>query len=87
VRAVVSALSRGVQNAPLQQAACSALAKLAQAAPANRAAAGAAGVTAVLATLRTHPGDADVQCAACFALSALTVQMLTLRGCSAAPQQ
>jgi hypothetical protein len=74
VRAVVAALSRGVQHAPLQQAGCSALGKLVQAAPATSAAiAGVAGVKAVVAALRAHAADAAVQLCACFALTLLAL--------------
>jgi hypothetical protein len=77
VRAVVSALSRGVQHALLQTAGCGALALLLQAAPATIVT--AAGVRALLAALRAHPGDADVQGAACAALSALAALDATNR--------
>jgi hypothetical protein len=70
VRAVVSALTRGVQHAVLQTAGCIALAKLARAASATDAT-GAAGIRAVLAALSAHPADAGVQGAACHALMVL----------------
>jgi hypothetical protein len=69
VRAVVDALTRGVQDSVLQATACTALAKLLPAAPA--ASANAAGIKAVVAALRAHPGDAYVQCTACAALKEL----------------
>jgi hypothetical protein len=72
VRAVVSALTRGVPHAALQMTGCDALGMLVDAAPATSATVGAEGVAAVLAALRAHPGDAGVQGAACFALSELT---------------
>jgi hypothetical protein len=74
VRAVVSALSRGVQHALLQMAGCGSLGNLVQAVPATSAAVGAEGVAAVLATLRAYPGDAGVQGLACFALARLVAR-------------
>jgi hypothetical protein len=65
VRTVVSALSCGVQHAPLQIAGCVALGMLLHAAPSTSVAA----LAAALAALRTHPDSAHVQTAACFALA------------------
>jgi hypothetical protein len=71
VRAVVAALTRGVNHVMLQLAGCVALGTLINAAPATAAAAGTAGVTAVLAALRTHSGNADVPSVAFTTLSQL----------------
>jgi hypothetical protein len=68
VRAVVAALTRGVQHAALQTHGCDALALLLRAASAASVTSGADGVAAVLAAMRAHPDDAEVQSAACHAL-------------------
>jgi peroxiredoxin family protein len=70
VRAVVAALSRGVQHAMLQVSGCSALVTLVRAAPVTGATTAGA-VAAVLATLRAHPDSAGVQSTACSALAEL----------------
>ncbi len=74
VRAVVAALSRGAEHAPLVMGGCVALGVLVVAAPATSATAGADGVAAVLAAMRAHPGDARVQSATCYALSELVAR-------------
>jgi hypothetical protein len=85
VRAVVPALSRGVQHATLQVAACIALGMLVLEAPATSATAGAAGgVTAVMAALRAHLGNARVQSAACFALAHLVALDAPIRATAVA---
>jgi hypothetical protein len=84
VRTVVSALTRGVQHAPLQTAGCTTLAFLVSAAPAAGATAGATGVAAVLAALRMHSGSADVQSSACAALAELVASDATNRATAGA---
>jgi hypothetical protein len=71
-RAVLAALSRGAQHAPLQIAGCEALRTLLQAEPGLSTTVGASGLTAVLAALRApgphapagrslrHAGGADL---------------------------
>jgi hypothetical protein len=72
VRAIVVALTRGVEYAGLQYTGCYTLTKVLIAAPAAAGAAGG-GVTAVVSALRAHPGEVSVQGAACAALAQLSI--------------
>jgi hypothetical protein len=82
--AVITALSRGVQDSNLQMAGCYALASLISETPATGVTAGAAGITAVLAALRTRVDDSRVQASACGALAVLAAFDATNRATAGA---